>query len=83
MDNFKTISTSSHSAKLAEPIVIEETGTTRKVLIVDLNDNKKAIGETVGITFVHQRKKHERRMGRCGTYPIKYIKRWRRNKTKS
>ncbi|HEY8782820.1 MAG TPA: Shedu immune nuclease family protein [Mucilaginibacter sp.] len=59
MDNFKTISTSSHSAKLAEPIVIEETGTTRKVLIVDLNDNKKAIGETVGITFVHQRKKQK------------------------
>lgn len=42
---------------LADPIVIEETGTTRKVLIVDLNDRKKDIGETVGITIVHQRKK--------------------------
>jgi Shedu protein SduA, C-terminal/Shedu protein SduA, N-terminal len=57
MDSFRTISTSLHSAKLAEPIVIEETGTTRKVLIVDLNDQKKAIGETVGITIVHQRRK--------------------------
>jgi hypothetical protein len=57
MDHFKTISTSIHSAKLAEPIIIEETGTTRKVLIVDLNDNKRDIGETVGITIVHQRKK--------------------------
>jgi len=57
MENFKTISTSSHSAKLAEPVVIEETGTTRKVLIVDFNDKKKDIGETVGITIVHQRKK--------------------------
>jgi Domain of unknown function (DUF4263) len=57
MDNYKTVSTSSSSAKLVDPIVIEETGTTRKVLIVDLNDKKKELGETVGITIVHQRKK--------------------------
>jgi len=57
MDNYKTISTSQYSAKLAEPIVIEENKITRKVLIVDLNDRKKDIGETVGITVVHQRKK--------------------------
>jgi hypothetical protein len=57
MDNYKTVSTSLYSAKLAEPIVIEENTTTRKVLIVDLNDKKKDIGETVGITLVHQRKK--------------------------
>jgi hypothetical protein len=57
MDNYKTISTSLYSAKLAEPIVIEEKTTTRKVLIVDLNDKKKNVGETVGVTIVHQRKK--------------------------
>lgn len=57
MDNYKTVSTSQYSARLAEPVVIEENTTTRKVLIVDLNDKKKDIGETVGITLVHQRKK--------------------------
>lgn len=57
MDNYKTVSTSLYSARLAEPVVIEENTTTRKVLIVDLNDKKKNIGETVGITIVHQRKK--------------------------
>ena len=56
MENYKTISTSRNSARLAEPIVIEETTTTRKVLIVDLNDTKKEIRETVGITIVHQRR---------------------------
>ncbi|MDD3479526.1 MAG: DUF4263 domain-containing protein [Paludibacteraceae bacterium] len=57
MDNYKTISTSPYSARLAEPVIIEENTTTRKVLIVDLNDKKKDVGETVGITLVHQRKK--------------------------
>lgn len=57
MENYKTVSTSLYSARLAEPVVIEENTTTRKVLIVDLNDKKKNIGETVGITIVHQRKK--------------------------
>jgi hypothetical protein len=57
MDNYKTVSTSFNSARLVDPIVIEENSSTRKVLIVDLNDKKKDIGETVGITIVHQRKK--------------------------
>ena len=57
MDNYTTVSTSLYSARLVEPIVIEENSSTRKVLIVDLNDKKKDIGETVGITIVHQRKK--------------------------
>lgn len=57
MDNYKTVSTSLYSARLAEPIVIEENSMTRKVLIADLNDKKKDVGETVGITLVHQRKK--------------------------
>lgn len=57
MDNYKTISTSANSARLIEPVVIEENSSTRKVLIVDLNDKKKDLGETVGITIVHQRKK--------------------------
>lgn len=57
MDSYKTKSTSLYSARLVEPVVIEENSTTRKVLIVDLNDKKKDVGETVGITIVHQRKK--------------------------
>ncbi|MDD3045228.1 MAG: DUF4263 domain-containing protein [Candidatus Delongbacteria bacterium] len=57
MDNYKTKSTSPNSAILPDPIVIEATGNTRKVLCVDLNDKKRDIGETVGITIVHQRKK--------------------------
>lgn len=57
MDNYETKSTSLYSARLVEPIVIEESHTTRKVLFVDLNDKKKDIGETVSITLVHQRKK--------------------------
>ncbi len=58
MDNYRTISTSPYSARLVDPIVIEENNTTRKVLIVDLNNRKTEIGETVGITIVHQRKKN-------------------------
>lgn len=57
MDNYKTVSTSLCSARLIDPIVIEENSSTRKVLIVDLNDKKKDLGETIGITIVHQRKK--------------------------
>jgi len=57
MENYKTVSTSLYSARLVEPVVIEENTTTRKVLIVELNDKKKDVGETVGITIVHQRKK--------------------------
>ena len=57
MENYKTVSTSLYSARLAKPVVIEENTTTRKVLFVDLNDKKKEVGETVGITIVHQRKK--------------------------
>jgi len=55
-NSYKIISTSLHSSKLVEPIVIEESTTTRKVLWADFNDKKKEIGETVGITIVHQRK---------------------------
>lgn len=58
MEKYKTVSTSSYSARLVEPVVIEENITTRKVLIVELNEKKKDVGETVGITIVHQRKKN-------------------------
>ena len=56
MDSYKTQSTSQNSARLIEPIVIEEKQFTRKVLMVDLNDAKVNIGETVGIIIIHQRK---------------------------
>ncbi|MFP5081276.1 hypothetical protein, partial [Pedobacter sp. JCM 36344] len=57
MDNYKTVSTSANSARLVDPIIIEENSSTRKVLLVDLNITKKEVGETVGLTIVHQRKK--------------------------
>jgi hypothetical protein len=56
MENYKTISDSYSHARLVEPVIIEENNTTRKVLIVYLNDTKITVGETVGITIVHQRK---------------------------
>lgn len=59
MENYRTHSTSKFSALLLDPVVIEETKTTRKVLKVDLNDKKIESGETVGITIIHQRKKGE------------------------
>ena len=55
--DYSTTSTSTYSAKINERIVIDETGTTRKVLDVVINDKKMEAGETVSITIVHQRKK--------------------------
>ena len=57
MEKYKITSTSAHSSRIVDPIEIETKGNTRKVLFVELNDAKKDIGETVGITIVHQRKK--------------------------
>lgn len=56
MNNYIIASTSRESARLIEPVVIEENDTTRKVMFVKLNDAKIDEGETVGITIVHQRK---------------------------
>ena len=42
MEKYTIQSTSKYSAKLDKPVIIEETGTTRKVLIVDLNVKKLA-----------------------------------------
>lgn len=74
MDSYKTKSTSAYSAELVDPIVIEETGTTRKVLIVDFNDKKRDIGETVGITFVHQRKKGKTEWENVQSIPLSSLK---------
>ena len=74
MDSYKTKSTSSNSAELVDPIVIEETGTTRRVLIVDLNDKKKDIGETVGVMFVHQRKKGSSEWENVQSIPLSSLK---------
>ncbi len=57
MKEYKTVSRSSHFMEIAEPVVIEEHETTRKVIIVGINDAKVKSGETVSITLVHQRKK--------------------------
>lgn len=74
MDSYKTISTSPYSAKLVDPIVIEESSITRKVLIVDINDKKKAIGETVGITIVHQRRKGKSEWEDVKAIPLSTLK---------
>lgn len=57
MTEYKTVSRSRHFMEIAEPVVIEEHETTRKVIIVGINDAKIESGETVSITIVHQRKK--------------------------
>lgn len=57
MTEYKTVSRSSHFMEIVEPVVIEEHETTRKVIIVGINDAKIESGETVSITIVHQRKK--------------------------
>ena len=57
MTNYKTVSRSSHFMEIAEPVIIENNETTRKVIIVGINDAKIETGETVSITLIHQRKK--------------------------
>jgi hypothetical protein len=74
MDNYKTISTSPNSARLAAPIVIDESATTRKVLFADINDKKKAIGETVGITIVHQRRNPKNEWEDIETIPLSKLR---------
>lgn len=59
MDKYTIESTSRFSARVVEPVVIEESDNTRKVLIVDLNDKKLEEKETVSINIVHQRKKQK------------------------
>lgn len=59
MDKYTVESTSKFSGRVVEPIVIEESDSTRKVLVVDLNDKKWAEKETVSISIVHQRKKQK------------------------
>lgn len=56
MTDFKTISRSRHYMELTDPVVISESKTTRKVLLVGINDTKIESGETVKIDLVHQRK---------------------------
>ena len=74
MENYRTASTSKYSAKLLDPVVIEETGTTRRVLFVDLNDKKLESGETVGITIVHQRKKGKDEWEDVKSIPLSSLK---------
>ncbi len=40
MEKHKITGTSAHPSKIADPIEIETTGNTRKVLFVELNDAK-------------------------------------------
>jgi len=74
MEKYTVQSTSKYSAKLDKPVVIEETATTRKVLIVDLNDRKIQSSETVGITIVHQRKKGKEEWEDVQSIPLSSLK---------
>ncbi|MGF7077159.1 Shedu immune nuclease family protein [Mucilaginibacter sp. 3215] len=56
MDEFTTQSTSAYSQKVLEPVVIEETSTTRRIFIAEINDKKTLTYETVSGTIIHQRK---------------------------
>jgi hypothetical protein len=56
MSKFTSISTSHNSAHIEEPIIIYETGTTRRIFIADINDIKTSSNETVSGTIIHQRK---------------------------
>eukprot|EP01038_Epipyxis_sp_PR26KG_P004020 gene4020-5750_t len=69
-----TSCTSANSARLVDPIIVEETTSTRKVLFVDLNDKKKETGETVGITIVHQRKKGKETWEDVEAIPLSSLK---------
>ena len=56
MEKFTTKRTSLHSEDVQEPIIIDETETTRRVFLATINDVKSATNETVGGYLVHQRK---------------------------
>lgn len=56
MDKFSVKSTSTFSAHVNEPIIIDEKSTTRRIFIADLNDAKLELSETVSGTIIHQRK---------------------------
>lgn len=58
LHKYTTKSTSSHSAKVLQPIVLSQTSTTRRVLLAIINDTKTATRETVSGTIIHQRKKN-------------------------
>ena len=51
-----TKSTSSQSADVVDPFILEEKKSTRRVFQAEINDSKKDSGETVSGTILHQRK---------------------------
>lgn len=57
MEKITTHRSSSHTADVEEPIIIEKKDGTRRVFLAYLNDTKIHLGETVSGTIVHQRKK--------------------------
>ncbi len=57
MEKITTHRSSTHTADVEEPIIIEEKDCTRRVFLAYLNNTKIQIGETVAGTIVHQRKK--------------------------
>ena len=59
MEKITTHRSSTHTADVEEPIIIEEKDFTRRVFLAYLNNTKIQMGETVAGTIVHQRKKKE------------------------
>ncbi len=57
MEKVTTESTSYHSQKVIEPIIIYQKDRTRCIFRAETNDAKLAKGETVSGTIIHQRKK--------------------------
>jgi hypothetical protein len=57
MEKLTTQRSSSHTADVLQPIIIDENDITRRVFIAHINDTKINVGETVGGTIIHQRKK--------------------------
>ncbi len=74
MDKYTIESTSKFSGRVVEPVVIEESESTRKVLIIDLNDRKWEEKETVSISIVHQRKKQKDVWEDCESVRLSSIK---------
>ncbi len=59
MGKYTTISTSTHTEEVLEPIILDQKTNTRRVFIAVINDQKTDVGETVSGTIIHQRKKNK------------------------
>lgn len=59
MAEYHTTSKAFNYMEVDEPVILESSDTTRKVIFVGINDIKTETGETLSLTLVHQRKKNK------------------------